>query len=402
MSVLNQSVPQGLAPEQHGLKAHSDGGWDAAGGHVVPVQARAERFASNDPTTHPEVTGHEVEWKQAPVALFRHLIDGELDGSAYAYTSTQSDGAMVEWVPPTDKRIGTAGTAEEKSSANAWASIEHALAITVSGDEPLQVTVNRSTLGDAPRGAHTIITAEHGSTGLVVLQGTGKANLSENVEIIVEDHAHLVVVTVQEWADDALHLASHFARVGRNATLRHIVVSLGGKVVRVNPTVHLDGEGSDAELYGVYFADAGQHLEQRPYLHHNGANTRGRVNYKGALQGKGAHTVWVGDVLIGPNAAGTDSYEQNRNLVLSEGTRADSIPNLEIETGDILGAGHASATGRFDDEQLFYLQARGITEDEARRLVVLGFLTEIIQKIGNTPIEEHLLAAVEAELRGIQ
>ena len=136
------------------------------------------------------------------------------------------------------------------------------------------------------------------------------------------------------------------------------------------------------------------------YLHHEGANTRGRVNYKGALQGEGAHTVWVGDVLIGPDAAGTDSYEQNRNLVLTEGTRADSIPNLEIETGDILGAGHASATGRFDDEQLFYLQARGITEPEARRLVVLGFLSEIVQKIGQDELQVRLQAAIEAELGG--
>ena len=96
--------------------------------------------------------------------------------------------------------------------------------------------------------------------------------------------------------------------------------------------------------------------------------------------------------------AGTDSYEQNRNLVLSEGTRADSIPNLEIETGEILGAGHARATGRFDDEQLFYLQARGITEQEARRLVVLGFLTEIIQKIGKPELEQRLQASIDDEL----
>jgi Fe-S cluster assembly protein SufD len=150
----------------------------------------------------------------------------------------------------------------------------------------------------------------------------------------------------------------------------------------------------------LYFADAGQHLEQRVYLHHQAAHTRGRVNYKGALQGKGARTVWVGDVLIGRDAAGTDSYEQNRNLVLSEGTRADSIPNLEIETGDILGAGHASATGRFDDEQLFYLQARGIPEAEARRLVVLGFLTEVVQKVGRPELETRLLEAVDRELAG--
>ena len=130
------------------------------------------------------------------------------------------------------------------------------------------------------------------------------------------------------------------------------------------------------------------------------ANTKGRVNYKGALQGAGARTVWVGDVLIGREASGTDSYEQNRNLVLSEGTRADSIPNLEIETGDILGAGHASATGRFDDEQLFYLQARGISEAEARRLVVIGFLAEIVQKIGDPALEEYLQGRIESELSG--
>ena len=164
--------------------------------------------------------------------------------------------------------------------------------------------------------------------------------------------------------------------------------------------MHLAGAGADVELFGVYFADAGQHLEQQVYVHHDAPHTEGRVSYKGALQGEGARTVWVGDVLIGPNAAGTDSYEQNRNLVLTEGARADSIPNLEIETGDILGAGHASATGRFDDEQLFYLQARGITEDEARRLVVLGFLTEIVQKIGIPELEERLQDAIEAELAG--
>ena len=85
---------------------------------------------------------------------------------------------------------------------------------------------------------------------------------------------------------------------------------------------------------------------------------------------------------------------------LTEGTRADSVPNLEIETGDIAGAGHASATGRFDDEQLFYLMARGIREDEARRLVVRGFLTEIVQKFGSPELEERLTAAIEAELEG--
>jgi len=383
-------------PDQHGLKAHSDGGWA-----LVPVQTRSERFTSVVPTEFPEVTGFEADWKLTPVTLVRPLIDDALNGAPYQYLSTEGDGALVEWIDRSDPRIGGAGKPEEKASANAWSSFEKALAITIRGDEPTEVTVTRSDLGGGARAGHTIITAKANSTGVVVLQNNGKAFLSENVEVVVEDGARLTVVSVQEWDEEAIHLSSHFATVGRDATLKHIVVSLGGKVVRVNPSVHLVSQGGDGELFGVYFADAGQHLEQRVYVNHVAENTRSRVNYKGALNGLDARTVWVGDVLIGPNAAGTDSYEQNRNLVLSEGTRADSIPNLEIQTGDIAGAGHASATGRFDDEHLFYLQARGIPEDQARRLVVLGFLTEVIQKIGKSDLESRLLLAIEAELGGV-
>jgi Fe-S cluster assembly protein SufD len=108
--------------------------------------------------------------------------------------------------------------------------------------------------------------------------------------------------------------------------------------------------------------------------------------------------VWIGDVLIRATAEGTETYELNRNLVLTDGARADSVPNLEIETGEIVGAGHASATGRFDDEQLFYLQSRGIPEDEARRLVVHGFFNDIIRRIGVGQLEDRLMATVEAEL----
>ena len=127
-------------------------------------------------------------------------------------------------------------------------------------------------------------------------------------------------------------------------------------------------------------------------------NCRSRVTYKGALQGEGAHTVWVGDVVIRAAATGTDTYELNRNLLLTDGARADSVPNLEIETGEVVGAGHASATGRFDEEQLFYLQARGIPADLARRLVVRGFFAEVIEKIAVPELVERLLASVDAEL----
>ena len=152
-------------------------------------------------------------------------------------------------------------------------------------------------------------------------------------------------------------------------------------------------------MLGLYFADAGQHLEHRLFVDHAVPHCR-RVTYKGALQGEEAHTVWIGDVLIRAAAEGTDTYELNRNLVLTDGARADSVPNLEIETGEITGAGHASATGRFDDEQLFYLQSRGIPADEARRLVVRGFFADVINQIGIPEVQERLLARVEAELEG--
>ena len=383
------------AAERLGIRAHSDG-------PVIPVQTRSERFTSVNHDDFPEVTGFESEWKLTPVDRVRSLIDGKLDGSAYAIHYPEVAGTTVEWLPRTDKRIGSAGTPEERAAANAWSTFEHALHIDIDGEVNTVLTVTRSTLGDSPRAAHTIVTAAANSRGLVVLDSRGQATLTENVEILVGDGAHLTVVSLQEWDAPALHLASHFARVGRNARLKHFVVSLGGSIVRVNPSAHLAEDGAEVELFGVYFADAGQHLEQRVYVHHDAPHSRSRVTYKGALNGEGARTVWVGDVLIAPSAPGTDSYEQNRNLVLSEGTRADSIPNLEIETGDIVGAGHASATGRFDDEHLFYLQSRGITEEEARRLVVLGFLSEIVQKIGEPALEARLLSALEDELGAVR
>ncbi|WP_254431473.1 Fe-S cluster assembly protein SufD [Agromyces sp. Marseille-P2726] len=379
---------------QHGLVAHSDGAF-------VPVQTRSERFRSTNVDDFEPISGREHEWKYSPVAAFADLTSGELDGSRIEVEADEVAGIEASWIARHDVRIGsTGGVPEERASANAWSSFGEALLVSVSGEDEKTAVITRHGLGDTPRAAHTVIEAAPNSRGLVVLRGTGPARLSENVEIVVGEGASLTVVSLQEWDDDAVHLASHFARLGRDSFLKHIVVSLGGKVVRVNPSTHLAEQGSDVEALGLYFADAGQHLEQQVFVHHDAPHTRSRVTYKGALQGEGARTVWIGDVLIGNTATGTDSYEQNRNLVLTDGTRADSVPNLEIETGDIEGAGHASATGRFDDEQLFYLMARGITEDEARRLVVRGFLAEGVQRIGPPELEERLTAALEAELEG--
>jgi Fe-S cluster assembly protein SufD len=231
-----------------------------------------------------------------------------------------------------------------------------------------------------------------------VVEHRGSGIHAGNIEVVVGDGANVSVISIQDWDDDAVHVGQHEARVGRAATYRHVCVSFGGDLVRLTSTVRYDGPGGEAEMLGLYFADAGQHLEHRLFVDHNAPKTRSNVDYKGALQGQDAHAVWIGDVLIRQVAEGIETYESNRNLILTDGAHADSVPNLEIETGEIEGAGHASTTGRFDDQQLFYLQSRGIPEDEARRLVVHGFFADIIRKIGVPQIEDKLLATVEAEL----
>ena len=264
-------------------------------------------------------------------------------------------------------------------------------------ESPVNVVVNGPGEGETAFG-HIQIRAERFADAVLVLDYRGSGVLGENVEFVVDDSARLSVVSVHDWADDATQVSSEHAYLGRDAVFRHLAVTLGGDLVRVNTTVTYGDKGGDAELLGLYFADSGQHLEHRMLVDHAQPNCRSNVLYKGALQGDSAHSVWIGDVLIRAAAEATETFELNRNLVLTEGARADSVPNLEIETGEIEGAGHASATGRFDDEQLFYLQARGIPKEQARRLVVRGFFGEILQKITVPEVRERLEAAIEAEL----
>ncbi|OJX63363.1 MAG: Fe-S cluster assembly protein SufD [Micrococcales bacterium 73-13] len=353
------------------MEPHSHGG-DAAG-WITPVQTRDERPWSYDPADFGAPVRTDPAWRYSDLDRLAPLFD-----ASGVTGATVADG---DFRP------------EDLVSAIA---LQRAVPRRLVADGRLDVEVRAD--GDAVRAEHLVIEAPEQAVATVVIEHAGAGALAENVEILVRPGAELTLVTLQLWDDGAVHSASHQAVVQRGATLKHVVVTLGGAAVRVNPSIRLEGDGAQAQLLGLAFADAGQHFESQVFLHHVGRHTRGNVTYKGALQGASARTVWIGDVLIGPDATGTDTYEQNRNLVLTEGARADSIPNLEIETGEIEGAGHASATGRFDDEQLFYLRARGIPEAEARRLVVLGFLAEVIQQIPDAALQERLTAAVEREL----
>jgi Fe-S cluster assembly protein SufD len=380
----------------HGLVEHSHG----AGAHV-PDESRAARPTSFDVADFALPTGREEEWRFTPIDLLgRVLAEGPGDEGATDVQVAVPDGVVVGELAIGQAPRGTALVPGDRAAVVAHAGTPQALHVRIPVEaeiaEPLRLFVHGRT-GLRSTG-HVVVEAGRHSRATVVIDHVGSGQHTANVEVVVGDGAALTVVSLQRWDDDAIHLAQHDALVGRDARYKHVAVSLGGKVVRVNTNVRYAGPGADALLLGVYFADAGQHLEHRSFVDHNAPHCVSHVTYKGALQGESAHTVWVGDVLIRALAEGTNTYEVNRNLVLTDGARADSVPNLEIETGQIEGAGHASATGRFDDEQLFYLQARGIPESEARRLVVRGFFADIVQQIGVPDVQEQLMRAIEAEL----
>ena len=366
------------------------------------TDVRPQQVDSFDLADHPVPQGREEAWRFTPLARLRGLHDGTAaaDGKVVVDVDAAPE-VTVETVGRDDPRLGTTGAPRDRVAAQAWAGFERATVVTV----PAETTASRPTVltvrGEHAEGAaygHTVIDVKPFASAVIVLEHTGSATYADTVEVLAGDGAQVTVVSLQEWAANTVHVGSHRIHVGRDARVRHAVVTLGGDLVRISPVVDYTGPGGDVELLGLYYGDAGQHLEHRLFVDHAVPHCRSNVVYKGALQGADAHTVWIGDVLIRSGAVGTDTYEINRNLVLTKGARADSVPNLEIETGEIVGAGHASATGRFDDEQLFYLQSRGIPSDEARRLVVRGFFADLLARIGVPDLEERLLAAVDAEL----
>lgn len=377
----------------------------SAGGAVAlaaesAIATRMSAPPSFDVADFPVPHGREEEWRFTPLERLKGLHDGSAAplGSLKAEISAPA-GVTVETVGRDDPRLGRAGAPVDRIAAQAFSSFEKATVVTVPKEAVLPEPVRLSLHGEGGvTYGHTVFAIGDFAEAVLVLDHTGDAVRAANVEFQVGDGAKLTVVSVQDWDGTAVHCAQQHALVGRDASFRSVVVTFGGDVVRLYPRVAFAGPGGEAELYGLYFTGDGQHHEHRLFVDHSAPNCRSDVAYKGALQGQAAHAVWIGDVLIRSAATGTDTYELNRNLVLTDGARVDSVPNLEIETGEIVGAGHASATGRFEDEQLFYLMSRGIPADEARRLVVRGFFAELVQRIGVPDVEERLIAKLEQEL----
>jgi Fe-S cluster assembly protein SufD len=376
---------------------------------LVPPKTRAQAVRSFDVADFPALTGREEEWRFTPLKRLRGLdtVTLETPGASIPGVAPRVEveglpsGATVSTVDRTDPRVGSVLVPFDRISALAARGASETLLVTVDKAAVLDRPALVRLVGNGTDLAfgHTFVDVGDLAEATLVIEQTGSVTLADNVEVVVGNGAKLTLITVTDWARDAVQAQHVRFRLGRDAKVTHIQVTLGGDLLRQYTSVDYAGRGGDCEAYGLYFAGDHQHFEHRLLVDHSVPDCRSYVAYRGALQGAGAHTVWVGDVLIRADATGTDTYEVNRNLVLTDGARADSVPNLEIETGEVVGAGHASATGRFDDEQLFYLMSRGIPDEVARKLVVRGFFGELLDKIPVEALRERLGEAIEARLR---
>lgn len=370
---------------------------------IETVESHLHPVPSWDLADHPVPTGREEIWRFTPVRKLKALFNSEPTGEHLDWEAELPAGVTTRTITTDEARELSVEAPVDRVSALAHANSGGALLVEVPDEfvstEP--IIIHLTGKGALVHG-HLIFRIGRFSEVTLVLRHEGSGTYAEKTDVIVGDGSKLNFVTVQDWAEGTIHGGQRSVRIGRDAHVKTVTASMGGSLIRLQENSSFDGPGGAIEAYGLYFVDGGQHIQHRLFVDHNQPHTKSDVDYRGALQGEGAHAVWIGDVLIRKVAEGIETYEANKNLVLTDGCQADSVPNLEIETGEIAGAGHSSTTGRFDDLQLFYLRSRGIPEDEARKLVVHGFFVDIVRRIGVPVVEERMMAQVEKELAVIQ
>lgn len=358
---------------------------------LAPPLDLAPRVRSLDPADFSLPNGREEEWRFTPSGAFAQFMESVPEAGHV----TAAGPALV--VPISE--LSSTWMPIDRPSAIARANVSHAVVLDIPADhessEPIHLRLSATA---ALSYEHVEIRFGRFSKATVVIEQPADSAVSGALIVTVGDGAQATVVNVADSARTHEAMLAWHADLGRDSHFHGTQVSLGGSRLRVLPSVAYRATGGNAQLLGVFLADDGQFMEHRLFVEHDQPHCTSNVVYKGALSGDKSHTVWVGDVLVRREAIGIDTYEINRNLLLSDGARADSVPNLELETGDIASAGHASATGRFDDDQLFYLQARGIDEETARQLVVRGFFADIVSRIPDTAWQADIMGRIGARL----
>ncbi len=405
-------------------------------GNAPTWAADARAAAAKTFTTLPALTGQEEEWRFTPPTDL--ALEGPephaLDATAVASAShagertarlTFVDGAITEVPGAAPTGVIVADLADALSSHEALVR-ERLYSLVGFDDKPGALNAARWDSGTfvyVPAGVHvdlpvealstvtgaagrvfgrTLIIIERGAKATVIDRYAspdldGSVNVSTVVEMFVAEGAELEHVSIIDWGKGVRHHAIVQASVGKDAKVRSVVVTLGGDVVRVEPTLRCVGQGADARALGLFFASDDQHFEHRVISRHEAPNTYSNLLYKGAIKDS-AHTIFFGNLVVPPGAPGTDAYQTNRNLVLNEGARADTIPFLEIETAEVK-CSHAGAVSRVDDEHLFYLESRGVPRDAAKQLIVEGFCQEVLDEVELTEIRDELSAAIERKVR---
>jgi len=358
---------------------------------TAPARDLAPRTASLDPGDFTKPIGREEEWRFAPMDRFAWAMEidhqaGQVRGSGHPLVRNEVPSqAHVAWVPT------------DLPAAIARSTARNAVVVDIPPDAVIDVPIQVALEADGPTAyQHVQIRAGAFSRASVVVVHPRAGKVSGALVVEVGDGASLQVVSIVDGTES--HIGCWPAILGRDASYTGCMVTLGGRAVRILPSVHYRGPGGSAELLGVFLADQQEYVEHRIFVEHDQPRCTSNVVYKGALSGKEAHSVWIGDVLVRREAVGINTYEVNRNLLLNDGPRADSVPNLELETGDIEGAGHASATGRFDEQQLFYLMSRGIPEEMARQLVVRGFFADVLSRLGLPELQANIVGRISTRL----
>lgn len=264
---------------------------------------------------------------------------------------------------------------------------------------PLQVIVNQVSNGVAG-GHHTLLVVGEGAEVTVVDDLLGGVDGLQNsvVEIWQGDNSTIRYMNLQDFDHSTWNFLTGRAAIQRNADLRWIQVSWGSRLTKAYLDVDLMGEGSHAELLGIYFPTGKQHIDHQTLQLHRAPHCFSDLLFNGALKDK-ARSVYMGVIKVFPHAQKTDAYQRNGNLILDSTARADSIPGLEIEADDVRCT-HGATAAQVEDEYVFYLMARGLSRPQAERMIVQGFFQAVLDRVPVESVVHKLERVIERKIGG--
>jgi Fe-S cluster assembly protein SufD len=360
-------------------------------GHVPVSETGSEQVSELE--TGPEQTMLDIDAAAMATVGEGGMVVGDVpEGVTFEALTDEADG------------LGTLVGAEEKFTAHNAALWKHGLLVRVARgvqlEKPLYVRIASTSDGGSVFWRLLVVAEEGSRFSLIEEYVSGADDLAAYsnavAELFVEPGAKLEYVSLQNYSPGTWHFATHHARVERDAELDWVAGGFGSRRGKVRIQNDLAGPGATSRVTGAYFADGTQHLDYDTFQEHIAPNTTSDFAFKGALRDQ-ASVVWRGMIRVEKDAQKTNAYQENRNLLLSEEAHADSIPGLEILANDVRCT-HGATLSQVDRDQLFYAMARGLTRQDAERLIVRGFFQDVLDRIELPPVREALAEALEARI----